>query len=71
MEYEKHDCGGDIVDCEPSYIPLGKDFVMQIIDQRCKKCGAWLIGKYQRTKIIKNQEAHDKLYDLMAKSLHG
>lgn len=70
MGYEKHDCGGEIVDCEPSYIPLGKDSVMQIIDQRCNKCGALLVGKYQKTKIIKNREAHDKLYELMVKSLH-
>ncbi|WP_143321049.1 hypothetical protein [Clostridium sp. HBUAS56010] len=71
MEYEKHDCGGEIVDCEPSYIPLGKDSVLQIIDQKCKKCGTLIVGKYQKTKMIKNQEAHDKLYDLMTKSLHG
>jgi hypothetical protein len=73
MKYEKHDCGGKIVDCEPSYIPLGTDSVMQIIDQsckRCKRCGALLIGKYQRTKIIRNQEAHDKLYEFMEKSLY-
>lgn len=71
MEYEKHDCGGEIVDCEPSYIPLGTDSVMQIIDQKCNKCGTLIVGKYQKTKMIKNQEAHDKLYEFMEKSLHG
>lgn len=30
--YEKHNCGGDIIDTEPSYIPLGEDTVMKIID---------------------------------------
>jgi hypothetical protein len=68
MENEKHDCGGKIIDCEPSYILLETDSVMQIINQRC---GALVIGRYQKTKVIKNQEGHDELYDFMEKSLYG
>jgi hypothetical protein len=71
MEYEKHDCGGEIIDDKPHYIPLGSDSIMQIIDQKCTKCGALIIGKYQKTTIIENQELHDKLHDLMAMSLHS
>jgi hypothetical protein len=71
MEYEKHECGGEIVDEKPSYIPLGSDSIMQIIDQKCTKCGALIIGKYQKTKIIENQELHDKLCDTMNRALHG
>lgn len=56
MEYEKHDCGGEIVDCEPSYIPLGKDSIMQIIDQRCKRCGALLIGNIKKPKSSKTRK---------------
>lgn len=46
--YEKHDCGGDIIDEEPSYIPMGEDTIIKVIDQRCNKCGAAIIGKYQK-----------------------
>lgn len=68
--YEKHKCGGDIVDDEPSYIPLGDDTVMKIIDQKCTKCGAAIIGKHQKTEMIQNKAAHDKLMDFYKEQLH-
>lgn len=57
--------GGDIVDEKPSYIPIGTDSVLKITDQVCNKCGAVFIGEHQRTKLIKNQKAHDELVRLM------
>ena len=68
-EYEPHNCGGKIVDDEPHYIPLGCDSIMQIIDQRCTKCGCSIIGRYQKTKIIKNQKAHDLLGEILKEQL--
>lgn len=64
-------CNSDLIDAEPSYIPLGKDEILEIIDQTCPKCSGVVIGKNQRKRVIKNQQAHDKLYDTMRKSLHG
>ena len=63
--YEKHDCGGDIIDDEPSYIPIGEDAIIKVIDQRCNKCDAVIIGKYQKIKIIHNKATHDKLIGLL------
>ena len=69
-EYEPHDCGGKIIDDEPHYIPLGSDSIMRIIDQRCIKCGCSIIGRYQKTEIIKNQKAHDFLTEIFREQLH-
>jgi len=65
MEYEKHDCGGEIVDCEPSYIPLGKDSVMQIIDQKCNKCGVLIIKDGTRRLIYYDGKRQRGLVDEM------
>lgn len=66
MKYELHEnCGGEMVDAAPSYIPLGEDTVLEIIDQTCKKCGAMIIGKNQKTRQIINKKAHDKLAELL------
>lgn len=62
--YEKHDCGGNIVDDEPHYIPLGDDTVIKIIDQTCDKCGSNIIGKHQKLETYKNKELHDKLLEI-------
>ena len=64
-------CGGKVIDAEPQYIPLGTDSVLKIIDQQCTVCGAAIIGQHQKTEIIKNQKAHDKLFGFMQKSMHG
>lgn len=68
--YEKHDCGGNIIDDQPSYIPLGEDTVLKVIDQKCDKCGAIIIGKYQKRQMIQNKVAHDKLMDFYKNQLH-
>lgn len=40
MKYGQHkNCGGEVVDEKPHYIPLGEDTVLEIIDQTCTKCG--------------------------------
>lgn len=69
--YEKHDCGGNIVDDKPHYIPLGEDTVMKIIDQKCDKCGAVIVGKYQKTKMYQNKEIHDEIMNFYAEYLHN
>lgn len=69
--YEKHSCGGNIIDDTPHYIPLGEDEVVKIIDQKCDKCGAVIIEKYQKMGMYKNKEIHDKLMDFYSKNLHG
>lgn len=58
-------CGGEVIDGEPHFIPLGTDSVLKIIDQVCKKCGCNIIGENQKTEIIKNREAHDKLVEAL------
>lgn len=63
--YERHECGGEVVDGEPHYIPLGTDSILRIVDQKCLKCGAIIIGPHQKRKMIQNREAHDKLVDIM------
>lgn len=66
MEYKQCSfCGGEVIDGEPHFIPLGDDCVLKIIDQECTKCGAAIIGENQKTEIIKNREAHDKLVKIM------
>lgn len=66
--YEPHEnCGGEVIDGKPHYIPLGKDTVLEIIDQTCRKCGAVIIGEHQRTRQIVNEKAHDKLIELLEK----
>lgn len=60
-------CDSDLVDKEPSYIPLGTDMVYEIIDQTCPKCRGSVIGKNQKKRMIKNKEIHDKLYEHMRK----
>ena len=66
MEYEPcSSCGGKVVDGEPHFIPLGTDSVLKIIDQECKGCGAVIIGEHQKTEIIKNRKAHDRLVEIM------
>lgn len=61
-------CGGEVIDGKPHYIPLGTDSVLKIIDQECRNCGCAIIGKYQKTEVIKSREAHDKLIEAMMKT---
>ena len=63
-------CNSALVDKEPSYIPLGVDTVLEIIDQTCPKCGGSVVGKNQKKRTIKNKELHDKLYKHMRELLH-
>lgn len=55
MFYEKHDCGGNIIDDKPHYVPMGEDTVIKITDQICDKCGTHFIGKYQKNRSISQQ----------------
>lgn len=66
MEYGLHkNCGGEVVDGKPHYIPLGEDTVLKITDQTCTKCRAAIIGQHQKIQQIKNKKAHDKLIGLL------
>lgn len=68
ITYGLHEnCGGEVIDGQPHYIPLGEDTVLEIIDQTCTKCGAVIIGQHQRTRQIKSKKAHDKLIELLEK----
>lgn len=65
-EYEKCSiCGGEVIDDKPHYIPIGTDSVLRIVDQKCSVCNCAIIGPHQQTKLIQNQEAHDKLVSAM------
>jgi len=67
MKYEPcSSCGGEVVDGEPHFIPLGTDNVLKIIDQECKGCGAVIIGEHQKMEVIKNQKVHDELVELLS-----
>ena len=46
-------CGGEVIDGEPHYIPFGMGSVLEIIDQKCKNCGANIVGSNQKKKVIK------------------
>lgn len=61
-------CGGEVIDGKPHFIPLGTDSVLKIIDQECKDCGCAIIGEHQKTEVIKNREAHDKLIEAMMRT---
>ena len=54
-----------MIDDTPSYIPLGEDTVLEIIDQTCTKCGAVIIGQHQKIRKIVNKKAHDRLIELL------
>ena len=56
-------CSGKVIDAEPHYIPIGCDSVLKIVDQKCAVCGAIIIGQHQKSEIIKNPKAHDKLFE--------
>lgn len=72
MKCNINNCGGEVVDDEPHYIPLGKDVVLKITDMRCKKCGAAYVGgKYQKLERIQNRELCDKLYEFYEGNLHS
>lgn len=43
-------CGGEVIDGEPHYIPFGMGSVLEIIDQKCKNCGANIVGSNQKKK---------------------
>ena len=62
-------CGGEVIDGKPHYIPLGEDALLEIIDQTCTKCGAAIIGEYQKTRKIISKEAHDRLIGLLGKHI--
>jgi hypothetical protein len=68
-EYEKHDCGGNIIDGKPHYIPLGDDVIVKITDQICDKCGAVIIGNNQKKEFYHNKKLHDKLVDFLEEKL--
>ncbi len=42
-------CGGEVIDGEPHYIPFGMGSVLEIIDQKCKNCGANIVGSKMKT----------------------
>lgn len=68
MKYKPcSNCGGKVIDGKPHFIPLGTDSVLKIIDQECERCGCAIIGENQKTELIKNREAHDKLIEMMMK----
>ncbi len=72
MKCNIDDCGGNVVDDEPHYIPLGTDMVLKIADKRCEKCGAVYVGgQYQKLERIQNRELCDKLYRFYEENLHG
>ena len=64
-------CGGKVIDDEPSLLPLDDDCVLKIIDQKCTKCGAHIVGKHQQTFLYHNKKVHDKLVELMEKTVRG
>ena len=71
MKCNINNCGGEIVDSEPHYIPLGKDMVLKITDMKCEKCGAAYVGgKYQKLVTIRNETACKKLFEFYEKTLH-
>ncbi len=63
MTEEKYEhcsnCGGKIIDDEPSFIPLSEDEVLKITDQICTNCKAHIVGKYQKLETIKNRKLAD------------
>lgn len=67
-----NNCGGEVVDDEPHYIPLGDDMILKITDMRCKKCGAvYAGGKYQKMERVYNRELCEKLHKFYKKNLHS
>lgn len=56
MKYRPHEnCGGEVIDGQSYYIPLGEDTVLEIIKQTCAKCGAVIIGQHQRIRQIEKK----------------
>lgn len=50
---------------KPSFIPLGDDAVLRIVDETCETCGGAYINENQEKTYIKNKLAHDKLVEFM------
>lgn len=69
--YGTHDCGGNIIDAKPGYVPIGDDGIIRHVDQTCDKCGAAIIGPHQKTTIIHNKKLHDKLMEFYRTNLHS
>lgn len=62
-------CGGEVIDGEPHYIPFGMGSVLEIIDQKCKNCGANIVGSNQKKKVIKNQKAYNALVEAIEEAV--
>ena len=63
-EYEPcSNCGGNVIDDEPSYITLSVDEVLKITDQKCTCCGMHIIGKHQKLETIKNLKLANAVLD--------
>lgn len=68
--YRCNFCNSVLVDNPPSYVPLSKDSVMEIIDQTCPKCGGVVLGPGQKKRVVKDKEFHDKVISEIEKGLH-
>lgn len=59
--YRKHNCGGNIIDDKPFYIPIDNNKVLKTVNQICDKCKTRIIGSYQKKTILHDKQLHDNL----------